>query len=323
MQPDAKETGPRIAAIDVGRGAALIGMAIYHLSWDCGYFGLASAGFPTIAPMRLFSHVVAGAFLVLAGVSLTLAHRGGFRPRAFGRRLAVVGGAAALVTLASHGFAPQETIEFGILHCIAVASLLAAPLLGLPGGVALALGAVMVAAPWLATNPAFNAPALVWLGLGTIPPHTLDWRPLTPWAGLVLLGLGAAQLDPGRLFEGPLARWRPGNVGARALAWSGRHSLAIYLIHQPALFAFLFAATNLTGFEARRQAAAFAEVCQRECVGGGGEPEDCTRACACVLRGLKDAGLGRAIARDALDDAQGEDYSRIVRACSVRPGGGD
>ena len=119
MQPDAKETGPRIAAIDVGRGVALAGMALYHLSWDCAYFGLAPAEFPLTPPMRLFSHAVAGAFLLLAGVSLALAHPHGLRPRAFWRRLGWVGGAAALVTAASLAFAPEQAILFGILHCIA------------------------------------------------------------------------------------------------------------------------------------------------------------------------------------------------------------
>jgi uncharacterized membrane protein len=319
MEQDEEPPGPRIPAIDVARGGALVGMALYHLSWDCAYFHLAPADFPAIPPMRLFSHAVAGAFLALAGVALALAHRSGVRWRAFWRRLAVVGGAAALITAATYLIAQQETIVFGILHCILAASLLAAPLLRLPAWLALALGVLLAALPAFVGDPAFNTPALVWLGLGTIPPNTLDWRPLMPWAGVALIATALTRLNLARLVASPLAQWRPAAAGARALAWAGRHSLAIYLIHQPVLFSILFGVTSLTGASARFEAAQFAEVCQRECVEGGGAAQTCAAACGCVVRGLQEAGLSRAIARENLDAAQNEQYSRVVRSCAVRP----
>jgi uncharacterized membrane protein len=231
--------------------------------------------------------------------------------------LAVVGGAAVLLTLATYLYAPQQAIFFGILHCIAAASLLAAPLLRLPAWVALAASAVALAAPWLVASSAFDAPAVVWLGLGTIAPQTLDWRPLTPWSGLVFLGLALTRLNFGRLSASRLWRWRPAGRPGRALAFAGRHSLAIYLIHQPILFGILFAATELTGFTAAKQREEFTAVCQRECVAGGGELAFCATACACVTQGLRQAGLSGAVARDNLDDGQRRDYSHIVRACSA------
>jgi uncharacterized membrane protein len=318
MEQGETTPSPRIAAIDSARGAALIGMAIYHLSWDLAYFHLAPAYLPMTPPMRLFSHAVAGAFLLLAGASLALAHRGGVRWPAFWRRLAVVGGAAALVTGATYFFAPDETVFFGILHCIAAASLLAAPLMRTGPWRVLAFGAACLVAPVLFANAAFNPPALVWLGLGTVPPHTLDWRPLLPWSGCVFVGLALTRLNFRALIGSPLARWRPSFRLARALSWAGRHSLAIYLIHQPILFAILFAATSLTGAGALQAAAEFAKVCQTECVAGGGAAAVCAPACDCVVKGLQAAGLSRALARDSLDDAQREAYSRIVRACSPR-----
>ncbi len=117
----------RVDAIECARGLALVGMGVYHLSWDLADFRLAPPMLPFTPQMRLLSHIVASAFLVLVGVSLALAHRNGLNVRAFWRRLAVVAGAAALVTAGSFVFAPSEPITFGILHCIAVASLIAAP----------------------------------------------------------------------------------------------------------------------------------------------------------------------------------------------------
>ena len=158
-------------------------MAVYHLSWDLADFRLASPMLPFTPQMRLLSHVVASAFLVLVGVSLALAHRNGLNVRAFWRRLAIVAGAAALVTAGSFVFAPSEPITFGILHCIAVASLLAGAFVTAPAWVSLAVGLAAVAAPFLIRSTFFDPPWLLWIGLGEALPNTLDWRPLMPWAG--------------------------------------------------------------------------------------------------------------------------------------------
>jgi uncharacterized membrane protein len=322
MQQDQTASAPRIPAIDLARGVALVGMVFYHLSWDFAYFHLAPSDFPAIPPMRLFSHIVAAAFLMLAGASLALAHPGGFvRWRPFWRRLAIVGGAAALLTAATFMFAPEDAIFFGILHCIALASLIAAPLLLAPVWVGLALSALVFAAPFVSAGPMLNASALIWIGLGSAPPRTLDWRPLLPWSGFVFLGLSLARMNFRRMIGSKLARWRPAGRIGRSLAWAGRHSLAIYLVHQPILFPLLFAAVDLTGFEAAWEAEQFANVCQRECVAGGGEPEVCAPACQCVMRGLRAAGLSGAIAHGPLDDAQSRKYSSVVQACSAGPKG--
>ena len=211
----------RVDAIDCARGLALVGMAVYHLSWDLADFRLAPPWLPFTPQMRLFSHIVASAFLVLVGVSLALAHRKGLNSRAFWRRFAIVAGAAALVTAGSFVFAPSEPITFGILHCIAVASLLAAPFVNAPAWASLAMGFAATAAPWLGRSTLFDPPWLLWLGLGEALPNTLDWRPLLPWAGVVFLGLGIARL-PG-VLEGLMSskRWRArsGAVARDLLRW--------------------------------------------------------------------------------------------------------
>ena len=145
----ASKRSGRIDAVDCARGLALVGMAIYHLSWDLADFRLAPPMLPFTPQMRLLSHIVASAFLLLVGVSLALAHRNGLNVRAFWRRLAIVAGAAALVTAGSFVFAPSEPITFGILHCIAVASLLAGPFVTAPAWASLAIGLAAIAAPWL------------------------------------------------------------------------------------------------------------------------------------------------------------------------------
>jgi uncharacterized membrane protein len=307
----------RIAAIDVARGASLVGMVVYHLTWDLANFGFVSASVPFTPAMRVFSHAVASAFLALVGVSLALAHPHGLRWRAFGRRFALVTGAALLVTLASLFIVRDEPILFGILHCIAVASLIAAPFVGAPAWAALAAGALALAAPLALASDSFNSPALIWLGLGTVAPASLDWRPLLPWAGVVLVGLALARASLSRLAGSALALWRPTAILGRILDFAGRRSLAIYLAHQPILFAALFALANLTGLAARQERETYLAACRPACVERGGELAACAKACACVADRARAAGLSLGVALGQGGEDERRRLKSLVDACGA------
>ena len=104
-------------------------------------------------------------------------------------------------------------IFFGILHHIAVASVLGLAFLRVP--VALVLGAALFcfAAPPLLAGPAFDNPALIWLGLQSAFPRTNDFVPLFPWFGVVLAGIAAARLWP--LYELIVCRCDTSATGSR------------------------------------------------------------------------------------------------------------
>jgi uncharacterized membrane protein len=301
--------------VDVARGLALLGMGAYHLTWDLAHFGFIAPSVPFTPAMRLLSHAVAGSFLALVGVSLALAHPRGLRCVAFARRLAVVAGAALLVTVATLFLAPDEPITFGILHCIAVASLIAAPFVGAPIWAGLIAGALALAAPLVVASVRLNAPALIWLGLGTTTPPTLDWRPLFPWAGVVLVGLALTRAVAPRVVAAPWTRWRPRAIAGRAAAIAGRHSLAIYLIHQPILFALLFGLAALTGVAARQERTSYMAYCRPACVADGGELALCAKACACVADRAQAAGLSLGATQGKGDDEARRRLRAIVDAC--------
>jgi uncharacterized membrane protein len=311
----AKGSG-RVDAVDCARGLALIGMAAYHLSWDLADFHLASADLPFTPPMRLLSHGVASVFLALVGVSLALAHRNGLNLPAFWRRLAIVAGAAALVTAGSLVFAPGEGIFFGILHCIAVASLLAAPFVAAPAWASLAVGLAAIAAPWLVHSTLFDPPWLLWLGLGQAFPNTLDWRPLLPWAGVVFLGLGVAR-TPGALARLTLReRWRATSAPARAACFAGRHSLPIYLVHQPILIGLLTALTASGGLAPKPDNGGFLAECQRACVAKGRAAAECDTSCQCVADAIERSGDADRLT--TLDAASKARLQSLVDACMGR-----
>jgi len=312
--------GSRVDAVDCARGLALVGMAFYHLSWDLADFGFISTTAPFSPPMRLFSHLVASAFLALAGVSLALAHPVELNPAAFWRRIAIVGGAAALVSAASFVFAPGQFIWFGILHCIAVSSVVASPLTNAPALASFIAGAAMIGAPFFFHAKIFDASALLWIGLGDALPNTLDWRPLLPWGGVLLLGLSAARF-PGALesLTSP-GRWRAGMKLTAGLRFAGRHSLSIYLVHQPVLIG-VVAALAHSGLisppmPTRPSPSAFLSACQRACEKGGGTSDACEMSCRCALDVIERSGEKDRLDEGARDDIRSAEVRRLVQACA-------
>ena len=83
----------------------------------------------------------------------------------------------------------------------------------------------------------FDARPLSWIGFVTTKPATEDYVPLAPWAGSWLsresrsgIGLRAS----GFRALAPLA------AAPRWLRWLGRHSLFVYMVHQPMLLGALW-----------------------------------------------------------------------------------
>lgn len=226
----------------MARTLALIGMITFHFRFDLVMFGILPPGIAATSLFYWHARLVAGSFMFLAGLSLWLAHGTAVNWPAFWRREGKLAAAAALVSVATYIALPNSWIFFGILHSIAVSSLLALPFLRVPAPLTLAAGlAVMVASYWLPEVAQWNHPGLRWLGLQTVPTSSMDLEPLFPWFGPLLLGLGT-----GRLL-GPL--WprlaRPQTRLTRALSWPARHSLMVYLVHQPILMGLIWGALQV------------------------------------------------------------------------------
>ena len=197
----------RLPWLDAARGLAVVAMVAYHFVWDLGNFDYIDRHFPYTLGFKSVGHGIALSFLFIAGVSLVLAHERDASFRPFWRRLARIVAAALLVTLGTYLVFPEAFVFFGILHCIAAASLLAVPFLFLPWPAALLAAAAAFLAPHFLTSPFFDAPWLSWLGLSTIEPTTNDYQPLLPWSGGVLAGVAFAKF-PGAIRAPVLAAGR-------------------------------------------------------------------------------------------------------------------
>ncbi|HEV7256085.1 MAG TPA: DUF1624 domain-containing protein [Mesorhizobium sp.] len=289
----------RIPWIDVGRGAALVAMAIYHFAWDMEFFGYAEPGMTAQGGWKLFARAIASSFLFLVGVSLVLAHGRGVRWQGFWRRWATVAGAAALISAATYVATPESFIFFGILHQIAVASLLGILFLRWPAAALLAGAALFFAALFFLRHDALNHPAFWWLGLSTANPRSNDYVPLFPWFGVVLLGMAGAKLAAHAGWLNRLAGV-PAPRAAGPLAFAGRHSLAVYLLHQPALIGLLFLFSLIVPPPTRQPDASFLRACEASCVPAR-DGDFCARYCVCMLSELQTGGILGSVMEGAND----------------------
>lgn len=305
---------PRFDLVDLARGLALLAMFVFHFAYDLSLLRLIDFDVQAHAGWRWFARLIAGSFLTLVGVSLVLATRKGLNRQAYLKRLAMVAGAAGLVTLATFFFMPQSFIFFGILHQIALASVLALPFLRLPTLAVAAAALIVFAMPALVTHPILDQPALLWLGLSRIPVVTADYVPVFPWFGCVLSGIVLARLALPRLEASRLATWKPNVLPARIAVWGGRHSLPVYLVHQPVFIALLTLVALLVPAPVK-DGNAFQMACERSCTAQTAG-DFCARACACTVESLKREQLiGRAVG-NALTQSETRRLGEIARSCS-------
>lgn len=222
---------PRLIALDTARTLAVLCMVVFHFTFDLALFGLIDSDTMSQPFWHYFARMIAGSFLFLSGVSLWLAHGQGIRWPSFWKRWAKLVAAAMAVTLASIWLVPGGPIWFGILHAMAATALIGLIALRLPWALTLALAALIFAAAWGQRFAALDPLWLVWIGLAENRPMMGDYVPLIPWAAPALAGIALARAL--RLHLWPT---RPASRALHRMTFPGRHSLIIYLVHQPILF---------------------------------------------------------------------------------------
>lgn len=240
--PAAARAG-RIWEIDFLRGVSIILMVCYHLLFDLAEFRGVKRflGFSTdlsTTAWTIAQHFFAVLFVVLSGVSATLT-RSNLRR---GLRLLAV---SVLVTAVTYVFDPASAVWFGILQCLAVSMLLFGALFDRARPAACAVWGGLVIAASAALPAAKRALALRtdWLmpfGLTSPSFSSFDYFPLLPWFGVFLAGAAL-----GRSVYAGRKSLLPGHWPANAVNLAGRHSLLIYLVHQPVIMGVLYVLDRL------------------------------------------------------------------------------
>ncbi len=225
--------------LDLARGFAILLMFIYHFSYDLDYFGFILQNFHGNEFWKTFRSLIVTSFLTIMGISLYLASYRGLHKKRFRQRLFLLIFYSVLVSVSSWLMYPNAMIFFGILHFITVASVLGLVFVRL-GIINLFLGISLIVIAQTISHPFFDQALLQWFGLMTILPVTVDYVPLLPWFGVVLIGIYLGQLLSQRPAGSFFVQWKNTRPASRLLAFGGRYSLHIYILHQPLFLGILY-----------------------------------------------------------------------------------
>jgi len=228
----------RIWEIDFLRGLSIILMVGYHLLFDLGEFvGMKRClGFSTdlsSVAWTVAQYFFAGVFVLLSGASSTLSRSNVRR----GLKLLAV---SMAVSAATYIFDPSSTVYFGILQCLAVSILIYGAAFERAGPVACAAwGAVVlgftVALRMLVRGVEIRFDWLLPFGITSPSFSSFDYFPFFPWFGIFLAGsaLGKSVYASKRSLV-------PVRLPETFINAAGRHSLLIYIVHQPAIIGLLY-----------------------------------------------------------------------------------
>jgi uncharacterized membrane protein len=210
----------RAPYLDALRGIAVIWMVIFHTAYDLKMFKYLTWNFNQ-GFWFAFPRIIAFTFLFCVGLSLNFGHVPKPNWNALGKRSLKLGLGALAVSIGTYFMFPQQWIYFGTLHCIFAGSILGVLVVNHRVLCWVLLGLILTGQYVLDYD-------IKWLS-SVLQKPSMDFIPLYPWFWAILLGI----------LSGPyLARVNFLNqMKPRPfLNFLGRHSLKIYLLHQPLIF---------------------------------------------------------------------------------------
>lgn len=220
----------RFLEIDVARGVAVITMVLFHVGFDLRFLEILPIPIwnTTWQGIAFFTQLV---FILTTGMTFFLASTRGKTPWPHALKLFAWG---MLITVITWFLFEDQAVWFGILHFYGVAILLGMlfrrfGVFNLAIGLGW-LGFTQIVVDHLSTQALWGVP----LGFYGGQFASLDYFPLFPWFGWFLIGIGFAAWfyhHGRRRWTLPAPHWIC--KLQTPFAWLGRHSLGIYLLHQP------------------------------------------------------------------------------------------
>ena len=245
-ESNAAAVKPRYHLLDSIRGLLLIMMIVYHTMFDVMVMGDGDFSIRNTA-CYIFQQSIGWGFIFLSGMCRAIGKR-------HLRRGLIVLGAAAVVSAVTYIFTPGQAINFGVLVLLGSSMLIMIPLEKLikdsyaPFGFLVSLVLFFLFRNASRGNLGFeglvflNLPDFLYQNYATaylgFPPADFmsgDYYPLIPWFFLYLCGYFFW-----KYFGVKESLQKPFSVKIPVLSFLGRHSLLVYLIHQPVCYAAVY-----------------------------------------------------------------------------------
>ena len=245
-----KEPGRRYAHLDDIRGITLISMILYHTVWDLVYlFDVDWQWFRTGAAY-VWQQSICWVFIALSGYCWSL----GSHQKKRGMQVFVAG---VLVSLVTEIVTPNQRICFGVLTFLGTAMLFMVPLEKYLQKIAGKMGLVFCCIAFFllrGVNDGYigfedklvlhELPEALYhtgyvgtfIGFTDMDFYSADYFSLLPWIFLFMAGYFWYRVDVSR---GELEKKAGQKSRGRFFNMLGRHSLVIYLLHQPLIYGVL------------------------------------------------------------------------------------
>ena len=238
-----RQKAGRLAGLDTIRGITLLSMMLYHTCWDLVFlFGKKIPGYSGLGGY-VWQQSICWTFILLAGFCWSLGSH-------HLKRGLIVFGSGILITFVTLLVMPESRVIFGVLTLIGSCMLLLIPMeklllklraeIGLAGSFLLFLLFRNVNTGYLGfenwnilklPDGFYENLFTTYLGFPQKGFFSADYFSLLPWFFLFLTGFYLYQLVQKNHMMEKLFSWRVPGFDV-----IGRHSLLIYLLHQPAVF---------------------------------------------------------------------------------------
>jgi uncharacterized membrane protein len=241
-----KKADGRLWEIDLFRGIALCVMIIFHFLYDLNHFSITNfhlySGF-----FSYLAQFTASIFVILAGVSLSISYvkakQYQLSEKEIQRKFIIRGlkifFLGMVLTFFTWYAIPERYIVFGVLHCIG-ASIILSILFLRYHLLNYLVGIIFIGAGLYLRTMTFDFQWLLPLGLLPQRFYTIDYFPLLPWFGVVLFGIALGKtLYPNAQRRFYITEEINGHI-PQGICFFGRHSLHVYMLHQPILLALIF-----------------------------------------------------------------------------------